>query len=56
MNNFLTDFSSFMHIFLEELISVFNWFMSTLIGEIIVFTIIILIFVALLKRIIHLKD
>lgn len=56
MADFLLDLTEFMSFLIFQLNELLVWFMSTVIGEITLFMLVILVFLYLLKLIIMLKD
>lgn len=56
MQNFMNDFNIFFNSFLNGVKSIFNWLLSTTIGEIFLFIIIIFIFIFILGLITKFKD
>lgn len=56
MQTFLNDFSVFMDLVFDGISSLWNWLMSTVLGEIILFTIIIGIFFILFNLFVDSKD
>ena len=56
MQNFMNDFNIFLNSFLNGVKSIFNWFISTAIGEIFLFVILIFIFIFILNLITKFKD
>lgn len=56
MEIFISDFKIFLSAMIESLKSVFNWFISTTLGEVFIFIILISFFFFLLNLIINFKD
>lgn len=56
MNNFLSDFSSFMNMMFNFLTNILNWLTNNILGEIILFTVIIGIFSSVLSIITKHKE
>lgn len=56
MATFLEDFKIFFSTIFDLMVVFWNWLSSTIIGEIIIFTIIISIFIGIIYLIIHMKD
>lgn len=56
MQTFLSDFSFFMELVFSGITSLWNWLMSTILGEIILFGIIIGIFFIIFNLFIDSKD
>lgn len=56
MNSFLNDFSVFFNKMFDCVVSIWNWLISTTIGEIIIFTIIISFFLFVLNLFVDFKD
>lgn len=56
MENFIKDYRIFFNCFFSSIIELFNWLMSTVIGEIIICCIIMGIFLLIVDLIIELKD
>lgn len=56
MQNFINDFNIFFNSIFGSLISFFNWYKGTILGEITIFIVIIFIFIAIINTIIAMKD
>ena len=56
MATFLEDFKIFFRTIFDLMIVFWEWLSTTIIGEIIIFTILIGIFVGIIYLIIHMKD
>lgn len=56
MTTFLNDFTLFYNTIFELMINFWNWFSGTILGEIIIFTVIISLFVGVIYLIVHMKD
>ena len=56
MGSFILDFQAFFAMIFSSIVEFFGWFSSTVIGEIIIFIIIMYIFLFVVKFIISLKD
>ena len=50
MSNFMSNFEVFLNFFLNGIGSIYTWFMSTIIGQILIFTIIISIFIYIIYK------
>lgn len=56
MATFLNDFTLFFNTIFELMMNFWNWFSSTILGEIIIFTIIIGLFIGIIYLIIQMKN
>ena len=56
MQQFVNDFSIFFNKMFECIISMWNWIISTTLGEIIIFLVLISIFLLLINQFINFKD
>ncbi len=56
MNSFLADFQTFLNFILSAMGSVYNWLITTVLGEILLFIVIISIFLFVIYLIIEFKN
>ena len=56
MSNFLSDFGIFLNYMFNTMTSIYNWLTSTVLGEIIIFVVLISIFLFVVHLIIQFKD
>lgn len=50
MQAFMTDFNVFLNFFLTGINSIYQWFIGTILGKILIFTIIISIFIYIIYK------
>ena len=56
MSNFLNDFNIFLNFIITSIGSIYNWLISTVLGEILLFIVIISIFLFVIYLIINFKN
>lgn len=56
MSSFMSNFNIFFSSCLSSLGSLWSWFISTILGQIFVFTILISLFILLIYKLIHLGE
>ena len=56
MSNFLNDFNIFLNFIITTMSTIYNWLVSTVLGEIILFVVIISIFLFVIHLIIEFKN
>lgn len=56
MNNFLADFQVFLNYVMSGIGQIYDWFSSTILGEIMLFSVLILVFLYIIHLIIDFKD
>lgn len=56
MVNYMSDFQTFLDYIMSGIIQIFTWISTTILGEIMFFTLMILIFLFAIRLIIGLKD
>lgn len=56
MENFLSDFNLFLSFFINGINLIWNWLISTIIGKILIFVLIISIFIYLINKFVELGD
>ena len=56
MQNFMTNFNTFLGFFMSGLSIVYNWLINTIIGQIMIFVIIISIFIYIIAKLVEIGD
>ena len=56
MSNFLNDFNIFLYFIITSMSTIYNWLTSTVLGEIIIFVVLISIFLFVVHLIIEFKN
>lgn len=56
MNDFLSDFNVFLTFFINAINLIWNWLLSTIVGKIIIFILIISVFIYLISKFVSIGD
>lgn len=56
MENFMSDFNVFLNFFINGINLIWNWLISTILGKIIIFTVIISIFIYIINKLVSIGD
>ncbi len=56
MENFMADFNVFLSFFINGISLIWNWLISTILGKIIIFVVIISIFIYIINKLVSIGD